>query len=118
MSSLSEPANFDNITNVITELTERMSEAMNVALTTMRLTEKQLRKDLSSDEIKKYENTKFPMALKVRYMGEYMIMTTEYVLAYQIQEAFESMSLTIQRGIDNARKGVFEPNMVKVKEIN
>lgn len=118
MTSISEKnTNYGNMTNVITELTEKMGNAMNVAMTKMRLTEQALRKDLSSDQIKEYENTRFPMALKVKYMGEYMIRTDSSVLAHQIPEAFESMSLTIQRGIDNAKNGVTESNMVKVKEI-
>lgn len=117
MSSLSQTATFDDITNVITELTEKMSKVMQIAMQNVGITEQQIKSSLSSEDQEKYLKCKFPMALKVKYMGDVMIMTTENILAHQLAEAFESMSLTIQRGIDNAKNGIFESNMVKVKEI-
>ena len=116
MTSVSKTATFYTITNVISELSEQMSKSMEVAMEKVGITEKQLRRSLSSEELKEYGKHKFPITLKVKYMGEYMIMTSENILEHQLAQAFDSMSLTIQRGLDNAKNGISEPNMLKVKD--
>lgn len=118
MTSLSDNASFNTMTNVITELTERLVVTMKEAMDIIGITEEKLRSSLSSEELNYYAKCKFPLALKVNYLGEDMIMTNQNILPHQMVQAFESMSLTIQRGIDNAKNGIMEANMVKVKDFN
>jgi hypothetical protein len=99
IGSLSETANFGNMTNVITELTEKMSSHLKNYV---------IRKEYADD--------KFPFAVKIKYLGEYMMMTRVDIKGYQMQGAFELLSMAIQRGIDNAKNGVLESNMVKVTD--
>lgn len=116
MTSLSDNATFNTMTNVITELTERLVAIMKEAMEKIGITEEILRSSLSSEQLQYYTQCKFPMALKVSYLGEDMIMARQNILPHQMLQAFESMSLTIQRGIDNAKNGIMESNMVKVKD--
>ena len=92
---------FDNMTNVITELTEYVGNYLKV----------------KSKEFLPSEK-KAPLDLKVKYMGEYMVMAHQEILPSQMLVAFESMSITIQRGIDNAKNGIFESNMIGINKIN
>lgn len=101
ISMAHDKATFDNMTNVITELTEYMGNYLKV----------------KSKEFLPSEK-KSSLDLKVKYMGEYMIMTHQEILPSQMLVAFDSMSITIQRGIDNAKNGIFESNMIGIDKIN